>query len=111
MNKNILKVIFGGLSLYMLCLVLATSLKNNFFEALPQLNQQPWFVTTIYDFYFNIAILAVWVIYRECSRLTAVLWIIGFICLGSIATCFYVFLQLYRLKPDEAASNILLRKF
>ncbi len=109
-NKAFLKIFFGGLSLLMVYLVIVTSLKSNLFQLPEAVLNEPWFWTTLTDFYFNIAILAVWVFYRERSKVAAALWVLGFICLGSIATCFYVFLQLQKLKADEQVPNILLRK-
>jgi hypothetical protein len=40
----------------------------------------------------------------------SVLWIAAFIVFGSIATGFYVFLQLAQLKPGEGFEKVLLRK-
>lgn len=109
-NNLFLKIIFAGMSLYMVYLVIATSLKSNLLEALPQLNSQPWFVTTIVDFYFNIAVISAWVIYKEKKVLTAILWIISFVCLGSITTCLYVVIQLFRLKDGDPMDQAVLRK-
>lgn len=105
-----LKYIFLVLSFYMVYLVIVTSLKSNLFEVWNELGAQPWMTTTLVDFYFNITIISVWVIYKEGSWLKSVLWIIGFILLGSIATAFYVFLQLAQLKPGDDLSKALLRR-
>jgi hypothetical protein len=85
-------------------------MKSNMFQISPQVLNEPWFTTTLVDFYFNIFILSVWVIYREKALLTALLWIIAFICLGSIATTFYVFIQLMGLKKGEGFEKVLIRK-
>lgn len=110
MKNNLLKCFFGGMSLFMVYLVIKTSLESNLFEALPALNSQPWFVTTIVDFYFNTAVLSAWVIYRERSLFTALLWTIAFVFLGSIATCFYVLLQLSALRKNEPVEQAIIRK-
>ena len=104
-----LKILFGLLSGAMIYLVITTSIKSNLIEALPRLNAEPWFVTTIIDYYFNVMILAAWVIYKEKKVVYAVLWIIAFIVLGSIASCFYILLQLLRLRRGESWDSVLLR--
>lgn len=105
-----LKTLFLGLSLYMVYLVVDTSLKSNLAEAIPVLSQHPWFNTTIVDFYFNIAVISAWAVMKERNLLVAIIWIVSFICLGSIATCFYVFLQLNRLQENEPIEHIFIRK-
>lgn len=109
-NRAILKILFGGMSVFMIYLVIDTSLKSNMFQLPAEVVHEPWFQTTLVDFYFNTVILAAWVIYKEANRLKAALWVIAFVCLGSIATCFYVLRQLMILKHDEPFDNVLLRK-
>ena len=105
-----LKVLFGSMSLCMAVLAIQTSLKSNMFQLPPEAVNEPWIQTTLVDFYFNITILSAWVLYRETSRLKAIGWIIAFIFLGSIATCFYVLKQLLGLKPGEGLEKIFLKK-
>lgn len=103
------KLFFLALSLGMVILVVITSLQSNMFQLPEAVVNEPWFRTTLVDFYFNIAILSAWVIYREAHALRSFLWIISFVILGSIATCFYVFLRLSRWRPGESFSKVLLR--
>ncbi len=107
---NLLKGLFLGISLLMMGLTVVVSLKSNLWEVLPELNKQPWFTATIVDFYFNIILISAWAIYREGNWLKSALWIVGFVVLGSIATAFYVFLQLSRIKPGEGLAKALLKK-
>ncbi len=107
---KLLKILFGGMSVIMVALVMVTSMRSNLFEVWDELSKQPWMVTTLWDFYFNITILAVWVIYKEAQWLKAIGWIIAFICLGSIATCFYVFKELCLLKKGESLEKVLLKR-
>ena len=100
------------MSLYMTYLAITTSMKSNLWEVLPTLTQEPWFVTTIIDFYFNIAIISLWVLYKE-RLLTAIIWIIAFICGGSITTALYIFIQLTKIRDsdtDKLWEKLLLRK-
>ncbi len=105
-----LKILMGGASLTMVVLIIATCLKSDMFHLSPIVLNEPWFSTTLVDFYVNIAIISIWVIYKENNWLRSLLWIIGFICLGSIATTFYVFLQLASLKSGQGLEAVLLRK-
>ena len=106
---SFLKFFFGSMSLYMVYLVTATSLKSNLFSLPNELINEPWFHTTLVDFYFNLAIISTWVIYKEKKLAHAVVWIIAFAIFGSIATAFYVFKQLYKLHPGDGFERVLLR--
>ncbi len=108
----LLKCLLAAMSLYMTYLVFATSVKSNLWDVLPALNQEPWFTTTILDFYFNITIISLWTLYKEKNIVTAIVWIIAFVCLGSIATALYVLIQILKLKENESSpfEKILLRK-
>ena len=113
-NKNFsstagLKILFAAMSGFMLVLAIATSLASNLFALPEAVVKEPWFLTTLVDFYFNLTILSAWVIYKEKRLWPAVLWILGFVLLGSIVTCLYVLLQLLRLKPGEGLEKVLLR--
>lgn len=103
-----LKVFFGLLSLSMIVLVIITSLNSNMFQLPSEVVNEPWFQTTLVDFYFNICVIAAWAIYKEANALRAFLWVLSFLTLGSIATCFYVFLQVSRVRPGDGIEKILL---
>ncbi len=108
--KNILKILFGLMALFMMYLVIVTSMKSDMFHLPSGVVNEPWFQTTLVDFYFLVTILSVWVLYKEKTFLTAILWIITFICLGSIGVSLYVFLQFMGLKKGEGLEKVLLRK-
>ena len=105
-----LKFLFLGMSLFMVYLAIRTSIQSDMFHLSPLVLNEPWFKTTLVDFYFNIFIISVWVVYREKNLLLSILWIFAFVGLGSIATAFYVFLQLITLKNGDGFEKILLRK-
>ena len=105
-----LKCLFGAVCVLMIGVSVAASLSSNLFEVFPGLLAEPWVSATLVDFYLNILILSAWVIYKEKEIAWAVLWIALFVFLGSIATSFYVLLQLFRLKPGEPVHSILLRQ-
>lgn len=110
MSNSALKILFLLMSLGMVVLVVITSVKSDMFHLSPLVLREPWFTTTLTDFYNNITIISAWVVYKEAHWLRSTLWIIAFICLGSIATAFYVFLQLAGLKENEGIEQVLLRR-
>lgn len=110
MNKHFVKLTALLMSIGMIILVVWTSTQSDMFNLPKEVQNEPWFWTTIVDFYFNIALLSMWVVYREANAWRSVIWIIGFCTLGSIATAFYVFLQCALLKPNEGIEAVLLRR-
>ncbi|KAG9458759.1 hypothetical protein H6P81_003267 [Aristolochia fimbriata] len=71
-----------------------------------------WMAATLVDFYIDIVPVAVWVAYKEQSWIGSVLWIILLLCLGSITTCTYIIIQLFKLSPQQMQDpfyHILLR--
>ena len=105
-----LKFLFAGISIAMIYVTIATFLESNLFEEWNALAQIPWMRATLWDFYFNIAILSAWVLYRETKLWVSILWVLSFIFLGSITTSFYIWLQLMKLKPSQHLQTIFLRR-
>ncbi|KAL9228058.1 hypothetical protein vseg_003675 [Gypsophila vaccaria] len=68
----------------------------------------PWLAATLIDFYVNVAVLSVWIGYKESSWIMASIWIVLLICSGSIATCAYIVRHLLLLSPDDALELVLL---
>ncbi|KAK1306979.1 hypothetical protein QJS10_CPA10g00615 [Acorus calamus] len=69
----------------------------------------PWMVATLVDFYINVFAIAVWVAYKEQTWITALLWIVMLVCLGSITTCAYIVVQLFHLSSNDPIQDSLLR--
>lgn len=64
-----------------------------------------WMVATLVDFYINVVVLAAWILYKESSWTSVILWTILLVCLGSITTCIYIVVQLFKLSPQESAQD------
>jgi len=94
-----LRCLFAAMILYMAYVAIATSLESNLFAVWGELARLPWMVATLKDFYLNILIIYLWVLYKEEGWPARLLWLVGCVCLGSIATSAYVFLELLRLRP------------
>jgi hypothetical protein len=104
-----LKVLFSGLCLYMIYVVISTSMVSNLFTEWSYLGSIPWMTATLKDFYTNTIVLFSWVAYKERSLALKAVWLVLFVCLGSIAVTFYVLLQLFKLNPGEGIEKVLLR--
>ncbi|KAL2894400.1 DNA mismatch repair protein Msh6 [Bienertia sinuspersici] len=71
---------------------------------------KPWLIATLIDFYINVAILSVWVCYKEPNWYTTSIWILLLICFGSIVTCGYIVWQLLLLSSHDPVHLVLLNK-
>ena len=82
-----LKIIFSLLFIWMCYMVISTSIKSNLFKE--------------WDFYANVTVIFLWVCYKEDNVGLRLLWLILLVTLGSIASCAYVLIQLFKLKRGE----------
>lgn len=101
-----LKVIFVVLLVWMCYVVISTSMQSNLFKEWDALGSIPWMRATLWDFYANVTVIFVWVCFKEKSIAPKILWLILLVCLGSIASCAYVLIQLFRLKPGEGLKEL-----
>jgi len=101
-----LKFLLLTICLVMIVVTVRTSLQQNLFNVLPRMIHDPWTVATFVDFYFNIIIISCWVAYKENSMLRTLAWLVAFILLGSIATSFYVLLQIWKLNSNESLDHL-----
>uniref|UniRef100_A0A0D6QV70 DUF1475 domain-containing protein n=1 Tax=Araucaria cunninghamii TaxID=56994 RepID=A0A0D6QV70_ARACU len=69
----------------------------------------PWMNATLIDFYINVAAIATWVCYKESTLIGAVIWTILLICFGSMVTCWYIAIQLFKLSPQDPLYLVLLK--
>lgn len=108
--KTFLRVLFGAIFLFMVVMTIKTSVQIGLSEAWPNYRANPWAMATLYDAYFGFITFFVWVAYRETKLWVKALWFVLIMGLGNIAMSLYVLIQLFRLKPGEPASAILLKK-
>ncbi|GAC1303092.1 MAG: hypothetical protein NVSMB24_08540 [Mucilaginibacter sp.] len=81
--------------------VISTSLTSNLFREWHFLGAIPWMRATLWDFYANVAVIFLWVVYKEKSFALKISWFFLLVALGSIASCVYVLIQLFKLKQGE----------
>jgi hypothetical protein len=105
-----LKILFSALSLFMVYMVVSTSLESNLIKEWSFLGSIPWMRATLIDFYINIIVLYTWVVYKEVGWTNRIVWLILFVGLGSITVTLYVVIQLMKLKPGEGIEHVLLRR-
>jgi hypothetical protein len=103
---NTLKVVFSLLFLWMCYVVITTSLKSNLFANWDFLGSIPWMRATLWDFYANVFFIFIWVCYKERYLGLKILWLILLVALGSIATCAYILIKLFKLKPGDGLKEL-----
>lgn len=105
--KLFLKLLFGGIFLWMTVMTIRTTLAVSLWEAWPSYASNPWAIATLWDAYFGFLTFYIWVVYKERRIWVRVLWFLLIMCLGNIAMSLYVFIQLMRLRRNEPAETIL----
>jgi hypothetical protein len=70
----------------------------------------PWAVATLFDAYFGFVTFFVWVCFREKTLATRLIWFVLIMALGNIAMSGYVLIQLFKLKPNQPLSSLLLAR-
>lgn len=107
--KNIitaLKVLFSLLLVWMCYTVISTSLESDLFKQWSFLGGIPWMRATLWDFYANVTVIFIWVCYKVNNMPLRLLWLILLVTLGSIPSCAFVLIQLFKLKPHEGLKEL-----
>lgn len=104
--KILFSIVFAGICYE----VISTCLTHNLFSEWNYLGSIAWMRATLWDFYANILVIYVWVCYKESNPGFKLLWLALLFCLGSIASCGYVLIQLFRLKPGEGLKDLLAKQ-
>jgi hypothetical protein len=69
-----------------------------------------WTIATLIDAYFGFITFYAWVYYKERGSAKRLGWFVAIMLLGNMATAAYLLRELGRLRPDEPASALLLRR-
>lgn len=107
---SFLKVFLSAVWIFMVYMVVSTSLESSLFKEWDFLGSIPWMRATLWDFYANVLVIYLWVLYRERNVFIKILWAILFFTLGSIGTIGYVLIQLFALKRGDGIQEILKSK-
>ncbi|MFU8795188.1 MAG: DUF1475 family protein [Dethiobacteria bacterium] len=63
----------------------------------------PWGIVSLVDLYVGFALFSVWIVFREKSTLSAVIWVVLMMALGFFAGSLYTLIALYRSGDNWAA--------
>jgi hypothetical protein len=109
--RLLLKAIFTAILLWMIGITTYVSLHKSILLAGSEFSwaTSPWAVATLFDAYFGFTTFFVWVCFKERSLMAKALWFLLIMGLGNIAMSGYVLIQLFKLKPEEPLTNLLLR--
>ena len=109
--KRLLKILFAGILIYMVCMTTWVSLHKSIVLSPDEFSwaHRPWAVATLVDAYFGFITFYAWVFYKETGGAARLVWFVLIMGLGNIAMSSYVLIQLFRLRPEQPASDILLR--
>jgi H+/Cl- antiporter ClcA len=107
---NFLKVLFSLIFVWMCYTVITTSINSNLFSNWDYLGGIPWMKATLWDFYANVTVIFVWLCYKESKLYLKIIWLILLVTLGSIASCAYMLIQLFKLKPGEGLPQLFGKK-
>jgi len=105
--KLFLKLLFGGIFVWMTVMTIRTCLATSLWDAWPGFAANPWAVATLWDAYFGFLTFYLWVVYKERRLWKCGLWFLLIMGLGNIAMSFYVLMQLMRLRQDEPVETVL----
>ncbi|CAN6163619.1 unnamed protein product [Urochloa humidicola] len=73
-----------------------------------ELLNTPWMTTASIDLYINIFAISVWVAHKQSSCISTTIWIVLFLCFGSIPICGYIILQLLQVSYQDSMYHVLL---
>ncbi|NOT77044.1 MAG: DUF1475 family protein [Cyclobacteriaceae bacterium] len=104
---SFLKIFLSVVWLFMVYMVVSTSLESSLFEEWNFLGSIPWMRATLWDFYANVLVIYLFVLYRERNLAIKLMWAILFFTLGSIGTIGYILIELFSLKKGEKIDVLL----
>ena len=65
-----------------------------------ELLQNPWGVVSMVDLYTGFILFSAWIVYREKSLVSSLIWVVLMMVLGFFTASLYVFISLYVSKGD-----------
>jgi hypothetical protein len=111
--KTFLILLFLFIFIFMVVMTVRTQMQVSLWDFprwQPQYAGNPWAMATLWDAYFGFITFFVWVCYKERTMGMRILWFLLIMALGNIAMSCYVLIQLFRLKPGEAVSDVITRR-
>jgi len=108
-TKTTLKFLFSGIFLALVVYNGWASTQQSVLQwgGLTTGTDRYWTIATLMDAYFGFLTFYVWVFFKEGRWFPRIIWFVAIMLLGNIAMSAYVLLQLFRLRPDQEAREIL----
>lgn len=108
-SKTALKILFSCILLSLLVYTAWASTQQSVLRwgGLTSGPDRYWTTATLMDAYFGFLTFYVWVFYKESRWLPRIAWFIAIMLLGNMAMSAYVLRQLFRLRPEQPAREIL----
>lgn len=93
--------IIAGLGLFAMGAVLIYGFTGGDFSADGgEILRNPWGIVSLVDLYTGFILFSAWIIYREKSIFTAVIWVLLMMVLGFFTASLYVLITLYQSNGD-----------
>ena len=110
-GKTALKILFAAIFLTLLVGTIFASTQQPItqYTGLTRGPDRFWTLATFLDAYGGFLTFYAWVFYKEPRWSRRVGWFIAIMLLGNMAMSVYMLLQLWRLKPEQPAADVLLR--
>jgi len=111
-TKTLLKILFAGILLTLLIYTTWASTQQPIlaWRGATHGPDRYWTVATLFDAYFGFLTFYVWVFYKERTWVARLGWFVAIMTLGNMAMASYMLLQLFRLRPEQPAADILLAR-
>jgi len=107
MNKIVgLRILFVLILAVMLDLTVWSSLNTSVWDGFHYLFQDRWAIATLGDAYCGFITFLAWLVYREKSNVSRVLWVLFVLVFGNIAMSIYM---LNRLRTARSIQELLVR--
>ena len=108
--RTLLLALTAAIFVMMVAVTVRAGLTQSIFDTWPTYSANPWAVATLYDAYSGFTLFWLYTAWRERTWPVRALWLVLIMGLGNIATSAYLFLQLYRLPPNEPVQAVLARR-
>ena len=107
--RFILKLVFIFFFIAIAYGTVTATLDRGMVTALRELWPDAWFRASLIDTYCAFLTIYLWIAYKEKSFFARALWLVLVLVLGTLAYSVYILIQLFKLKPEEPLSHLLLR--
>ena len=97
---NIVKItaLLGALA--MSVVLLNGFVNGSFFEDGAALMRNPWGVVSLVDLYVGFILFSLWIVYREASWTSRIIWVVLMMVFGFLTASIYVFIVFHRAGDD-----------